>query len=177
LLTLLCSASLAPAADIVWTNTAGGNWGNPINWSPHFVPGPPDNAQITNAGTYEVSLDVDGIVSRLFLGGATGAQSLNEAGHQLTVRNASKVASNGIFQVQGGILDGAGDLLVEGKLDWESGTLQGTGRIILPEGRLYRIEGNGVKRLGRPLELRGGGVVADFGLYGRPGGAITVFPN
>jgi len=27
------------AADIVWTNTAGGNWGTAANWSPNQVPG------------------------------------------------------------------------------------------------------------------------------------------
>jgi hypothetical protein len=52
----------------VWTNTAGGNWSNPNNWTNNFsnlhqVPGQlnaldsPDDVQITAPGTYTVVLD------------------------------------------------------------------------------------------------------------------------
>ena len=45
------------AADIVWTNTAGGNWSSTNNWSPNQVPGASDTAWITNNGTYTVTLN------------------------------------------------------------------------------------------------------------------------
>jgi len=34
------------AADIVWTNTAGGNWSTAANWDPNQVPGSGDTAWI-----------------------------------------------------------------------------------------------------------------------------------
>jgi hypothetical protein len=41
-----CLAALAAArgADIAWTNAAGGDFSNPLNWSPSQVPGPTDRA-------------------------------------------------------------------------------------------------------------------------------------
>src|SRR5580765_3523815 len=109
---LLSLTFTGSAADIVWTNTAGGTWGNPANWNPNLVPGPPDNAQITNSGSYVVTLDVDGTVGRLILGGASGTQTVSHAGVMLTLRNPSKIGSNGVFRLMSGFLDGGGDLLV-----------------------------------------------------------------
>src|SRR3974390_3096204 len=45
------------AADIVWTNGNSSVWSAVTNWSPRQVPGPADNAYITNSGTYTVTLD------------------------------------------------------------------------------------------------------------------------
>lgn len=36
------------AAEVVWTNTAGGNWNTAANWSPNQVPTAAENASITN---------------------------------------------------------------------------------------------------------------------------------
>ena len=47
----------ACASAINWTNIAGGNWSVAANWSPNQVPGSADDAVITNAGTYTVTLD------------------------------------------------------------------------------------------------------------------------
>lgn len=45
-LAVACLAALAAAraADIAWTNAAGGDFSNPLNWSPNQVPGPIDRA-------------------------------------------------------------------------------------------------------------------------------------
>jgi len=61
---LLTAVSDTRAGTIVWTNTAGGNWSNPLNWSPNLVPGQlnstsnTDDVLITNAGSYIVNFDV-----------------------------------------------------------------------------------------------------------------------
>jgi hypothetical protein len=62
------------AADIVWTNTAGGNWSSTNNWSPNQVPSTNDTAWITNNGTYAVTLDANVTLGGLALGGDSGTQ-------------------------------------------------------------------------------------------------------
>jgi len=37
-----------------WINTSGGNWFDPLNWSPNGVPQAGDSVTITNNGTYTV---------------------------------------------------------------------------------------------------------------------------
>ncbi|HVV01654.1 MAG TPA: hypothetical protein VHH88_09860 [Verrucomicrobiae bacterium] len=62
---VLAAISFSAMADtITWTNTAGGNWSDPSNWSPNQVPGHSnaldsgDDVMITNPGNYTVVLDV-----------------------------------------------------------------------------------------------------------------------
>ncbi|MEY4917163.1 MAG: hypothetical protein RL616_1076 [Verrucomicrobiota bacterium] len=50
----LLTAQSVHAATISWTNTLGGSWHNPTNWSPNIVPGVGDTALVTNVGSYSV---------------------------------------------------------------------------------------------------------------------------
>lgn len=52
LLLALNSEMNCSGADIVWTNTAGGNWGTAANWSPNPISGGADNAFITKSGSF-----------------------------------------------------------------------------------------------------------------------------
>src|SRR5205809_7788894 len=48
----------ARAADLTWTNAAGGlTWSTPGNWSPSGPPGAADNAVFAGAGTGTVQVD------------------------------------------------------------------------------------------------------------------------
>jgi fibronectin-binding autotransporter adhesin len=60
-----------------WINTAGGNWFDPVNWSPAGVPAAADAVTITNIGTYTVLIPT-GVVATatITLGGASGTQTL-----------------------------------------------------------------------------------------------------
>ena len=119
----------AYSTTITWTNTAGGNWSDASSWNPNQVPGPSDNAVITNAGTYLVTLDVSPVVAALTLGGSSGQQTLATAGNSLTLTNASMVKTNGVLQLEGGVLGGAGPLAVNGTLDWTAGQI-GAGTVL-----------------------------------------------
>ncbi|MGD0253642.1 MAG: hypothetical protein ABSC01_13210, partial [Verrucomicrobiota bacterium] len=68
LLASLLLGGAGQAAQIVWTNTSGGNWNNTNNWSPNQVPSTNDTAVITVAGTYSVTLNVSPTVAGLDLG-------------------------------------------------------------------------------------------------------------
>ena len=75
---LLALSSPVPsrAADVVWTNLAGGNWNNVTNCSPNQVPGVFDHAWLTNNGTYTVTFSNDVTLNSLTLGSASGTNTL-----------------------------------------------------------------------------------------------------
>src|SRR5271157_1806668 len=106
------------AATITWTNLLGGNWSNPTNWSPNQVPGASDTAQITTSGTYTVTNSATASVSVLTLGGASGAQTLLLSSGTFTVGSASTGNAQGILNISGGTLTGAGALTLAGPLNW-----------------------------------------------------------
>ena len=95
------------AADLVWTNTAGGNWGTAANWSPNQVPGSTDNAFITTAGTYTVTVNAGATVASLQAGGGSGSRTL-ALSSTLTVNGDSLLDTNCTFTITSGALTGAG---------------------------------------------------------------------
>ena len=115
----------ASAATISWTNTSGGNWNTPANWSPNQVPGAADTAVITTPGNYSVSLNSSPTVAGLTLGAASGntTQTLLTAGQTLTVNGAIQLSSQGQFLLNGGGL--AGKSVFTGNLTWTGGSLSG----------------------------------------------------
>ncbi|MGA2557653.1 MAG: hypothetical protein ABSG04_15400, partial [Verrucomicrobiota bacterium] len=120
------------AAQIVWTNTADGNWNLAANWSPNQVPGSTDDAFITNNGIYMVTLNASATVASLTLGGTSGTQSfVVNANNTLTLNGASTVGSNGAFNLARGTLGGSGSFTVNGPFTWSSGYINNTGGVTL----------------------------------------------
>ena len=79
-----------PAATVLWTNAAGGNWSAVTNWSPNQVPTIADTVFITNNGTYAVTLNVSATCGSLTLGGTSGAQALSNNSVILTLTNTGQ---------------------------------------------------------------------------------------
>jgi hypothetical protein len=139
------------AADIVWTNTAGGNWSSANNWSPNQVPGASDTAWITNNGTYTVTLNASATVASLTLGGTSGTQSFVVNANTLTLNVASTVGSNGSFNLGGGTLGGTGSFTVNGSFTWSSGYISNTGGVTLNGTSSLSGVGNNSMQLYGPL--------------------------
>jgi hypothetical protein len=115
--TLLLAAFTSPAAVINWTNTNGGNWSGATNWSGGKVPGAGDDVLIAAAGSYTVTQDVSTTVNSLTLGGASGTQTLTNAGFILNLNTNSVISGSGLLALSGGAsLGGAGPLTVNGRL-------------------------------------------------------------
>jgi len=113
-----------PGATLVWTNTTGGAWSSSLNWNPNQVPGSTDNALITNAGTYTVTLDTSPSVGSLSVGGGAGQQTLATANTSLTLNGAGVVNPNGTFALtNNGTLAGTGSLRVNGLFQWAGGQI------------------------------------------------------
>jgi hypothetical protein len=118
----------AQPADIVWTNTAGGNWNVINNWWPNQVPSTNDVAWITNNGTYIVTLNANATLSGLGLGGTSGTQTFNHATYTLTLNGPGNVSSKGVYSLaSGAALTGSGALTLDGRLNWTGGTIGGAG--------------------------------------------------
>jgi hypothetical protein len=178
LVRLSCGLMTLPvaAADITWTNLAGGNWNAATNWSTQTVPGSADNVFITNSGTYTVTLNLSASVLSLVLGGGSGTQRLtnNLVGNTLTLGAASFVEPSGVLGWGNGTLTGSGDLDVRGAVLWNGGTIGGLGTLaISPQGSLT-LGGTLLKTIsGRPLVNSGSVVWSGTGDIAFNVGAIT----
>jgi len=102
----LLLASLCPifsqAADVFWTNPAGGNWSDTNNWSGGVLPVLADNVFIVADGTYTVALNVNATIHALTLGGTNGIQSLTNGNSTLTVTTVGSIRTNGVLKIGAG---------------------------------------------------------------------------
>jgi hypothetical protein len=118
----------SPAFDVIagltgrrWTNVAGGNWSDPANWSDGIVPGPTDTVYVATDGTYTVTLDVNVQVAMLFLGGASGTQTIAGTSRALQVDSVLSIGPTGQLQMVSGTVGGvAGVVLNQGQLRLQS---------------------------------------------------------
>jgi len=166
------------AADIVWTNTASGNWSSINNWSPNQVPVASDTAWITNNGTYTVTLDASATINSLALGGTSGQQTLANSSYALTLNKASVISTNGLFNLSGGSLAGTGLLTIQGQFVWNGGQINaGSVLTVATNGLLVLTGGSGHYFFGiltnaGTIQLPAGG--GDLQLYGSCGAAGAI---
>ena len=154
---VLFAAAEANAADLVWIGGSG-NWNAAGNWSPAQMPTAADNAIITNGGTYIVTVPAGttGTAGSVTVGGASGTQTLAIDRATLTLDGASVIHTNGHldFLVAQSILTGAGNLTVNGTLNWANGTMRGTGTTTIGSGGVLTMGSGGVT-FGRTLSNGG----------------------
>ncbi|HTO90104.1 MAG TPA: hypothetical protein VMJ70_03135, partial [Candidatus Sulfotelmatobacter sp.] len=170
LLSLSLGATSAHAIPISWASAVSGNWNDPTKWSPPQVPTAADDASITAAGTYTVTLNVDGSVNSLTLGTTSGAQTLSGNSHSLTLASASTVASNGVLDLTSGNLNGAGSLTNQGSLVLRAANAA------LPLDNFGLIEAHGNSALNGALTTEAGSTLRATG-DGAQGGALLTVLN
>ena len=156
----------SPASVVFWTNAAGGSWSTASNWSSGSVPSLGDTAVITLDGSYTVTVDVSDTVGGLRIGGPTGSQRLAiSSPRTLGVGGALQVNANGILDVAGSTLSGAGTLTNDGVVKlrsgtinkpvvnraavWSDGTSALTGALTTSSGSVIRVQGNNVTGFSR----------------------------
>jgi hypothetical protein len=152
----------ANAADLTWVGGSG-NWNVAANWNPAQIPGAADNAFITTNGTYTVTVpqNTPTTVATLTVGGASGTQILAIDKTTLTLNGPSLINANGHldFLAAGSTLAGAGNLTVNGTLNWANGAMSGAGTTTIGSGGVLAI-GSGGETLGRTLSNGGVGTWA-----------------
>ena len=145
---------------VFWDGEAGdGLWQNPVNWSNDTLPSPTDDAII----------DVPGDITVTLSSGEQGVRSLTcqetlvISGGSLDITAPSVLTS---LSLQNATLSGSGDLTITERLDWNLGTIGGTGTVVLATGAeavigAYSYIGAAPHILdGRTLEIEAGATVA-----------------
>jgi Flp pilus assembly protein TadG len=118
LLAWLLAFASARAADITWTNTAGGNWNAAANWSPNQVPGSNDHALTTADGTYTVTVNTAVTIAQLTLGATSGTQTLaNNTSGALTLTGTGQVLASGVLRRSASTFSCTGALTVHGRVE------------------------------------------------------------
>jgi hypothetical protein len=163
-------ADVTPLAgiDVVWTNTAGGNWSVATNWSPNRVPLPFDSVWITNTSNYTVTLDTNATIAGLRLGGDDGTQTLSQSASTLALSGTGSSSAHGVYALGGtGTLTGSGTLALDGPFNWTGGT-NGA-----PGSSLTVIANGGMNLSGGAKYLRGGTLI-NGGVGSWTAGTITL---
>jgi hypothetical protein len=110
----------------VWTSPAAGDWSVATNWSPRLAPGSNDNVILPSSAT--VTLNTPAVCADVTLGSANANPTLT----------------------------GSGDLTVLGNFLWAGGTMQGSGRTVIPVGATLNIANSAQVNLNnRTLENSG----------------------
>ncbi|MCS7466898.1 hypothetical protein NZK35_09600 [Stieleria sp. ICT_E10.1] len=195
-------------ATILWDGGAGtSNWHDADNWVGDVLPGVADDVVIDlpDAGTIQSSSNVtinslnSETASLKLFGGTFSIRGQSHIAHGLNLR--SVLNTQGDLTVGGsvilghvipngtstqhlfGTISGAGDLIVNGQLDWWIGTMDGSGKTIV-NGQLTIAERNPfrqVSRLQRVLENSGEGLITsnDFvlGRQSSSGGTLRNLPG
>lgn len=96
-----------------WNSASSGSWNLATNWSTG-IPTSSDNACITVAGTYTVTLNGNATASTLTLGGSSGTQTLKVQGNASSSAvlslsaSGSKINSKGVFALDAEAVADAG---------------------------------------------------------------------
>lgn len=173
------------AADLVWTNLAGGSWASAANWSPNKVPTATDNAFITNQGSFTVTLGINGAVSNLFLGAGPGSVSNRlDQNATLAVHGTARVLTNGWFRMSGQ-LSVSNAFRNGGYFQWLDSAMRGLGSFVNESGGYLQTRATGVSTLGvRSFDNFGRFLVANddagvqfasnSGFTNEPGGVVEL---
>lgn len=135
----LAGTFTASAADLVWTNTAGGNWNTAANWFPNQVPSIADDVFITNTGSYTVTITPGSYsANSVVIGGGLGSQSLTigtiNGSYSFTLNTSGVINSNGRLSLSRGTMTGNANITNAGVFNWTGGTMSGSGQTINTSG-------------------------------------------
>ncbi|GAA4443172.1 hypothetical protein GCM10023156_00020 [Novipirellula rosea] len=136
-----------PPATVTWDGPANGDWNVASYWSPDGVPDASDDVSIPS-GTI---VDINSPAEAKSLQGAGTVRLLN-SNAQLTLANESEI--NGLTMNRG-LIDGAGDLTVNGSFNWSGGKIDGSGVLFVASGATGTLTGYDQKVLDRDLRNSG----------------------
>jgi hypothetical protein len=129
-------------SSVFWSNSSGGDWDNPINWSTGKVPGASD----------DVTINVPGITVTHALGNQDAVHSLTSqaaldiSSGSLSIGTASTINNTLNLSGETTTLSLAGNLSVSGLLTWSASVINGTGTTMTASGGMA-ISGNTLEQV------------------------------
>ena len=132
---------------IEWVGDQDGDWDDPENWNTGELPGPGDDVLIEGVqGTITISTGTHETRSLL------SERRLRVTDGSLAIAEDSEIQSGGL-EVTGGMVAIANTLEVAGVLDFNDGTLEGEGSLVIQDG--LTMSGTATRELHTELELHG----------------------
>lgn len=174
------TASSAAAAPLLsWTGAVNNNWGVTGNWSLGRLPLPSDSVFIAPSVADTVEINVSTTVAFLVVSGTAPVLINHTLGATLQVDSVAVFNSNSTFNMSGGsVLTGNGGVQFAGPLNWNGGTMSGTGLSIVAAGATALIASTGAVTLnGRDLVVSGTANIGGSGVGTANFPIITVFPS
>lgn len=136
------------AADLIWTNLAGGAWSAAANWSPNQVPTANDTVYITNHAAFTVTVSATATVSNFWLGPGLGVVSNRfDQNATITVHGTAHVLSNGWFRMSGQ-LNISNAFNNGGFFQWLDSPMRGNGTFFNRSNGILHTRSSGVSTLG-----------------------------
>jgi autotransporter-associated beta strand protein len=174
---ILLPAPAARANDYTWNNAAGGNWNVAGSWTPGG--GPPaaaDNATISTAGTYTVTLDDNRAITNLTINNATA--TLSHTAGTLTLGSTLALTA-GTYSLAGGTISGGTITSGGGQLQLQNNNLSALNNVAVGAGVLdfsaaaarVRLQGTTALAAGTVLNLSGSVSLLTFEQTATVGGA------
>ena len=167
-----------PEGVIVWQGGSSDDFSDPANWLGGVAPGADDPVWIAPEGGGTVSLDTDTEVGSIWAGDSDSAVTLNTNGKNLTVAGGMKVQPGSTFALNGGTLDTARDVMVDGALIWTAGTMAGDSNTIIGENATAELSSGQLGLEGNHgLINRGDVVQSGAGHFYADGGSQSTITN
>lgn len=128
-----------------WVNPATGEWNNPVNWLPQFVPGSNDLVLIGNGGNAQISNGSNAFANFIFVGevnnqgaGTSGAITILNGTLNVEDMEIGSFNASGVVEVRG----------PNSRVNSTGYTLTGSdnglfGRLVISEGAFYNHTGDG----------------------------------
>src|ERR1051325_11270189 len=140
---VLCFAALWSSSAFGTTKTwgnyeGGGNWNNPLNWSPAGVPTSADDVVISSSGG-NCNIGVNAFASSVTV--QKGGVLWVLAGNLLTVSGAIDVNSGGVLNTNSSNIQSNGVLTLNGTLHHFGGTILGSGSLSIGSGGVLEFWG------------------------------------
>ncbi len=168
----------AAAPLLSWTGAVNNSWGVAGNWNLGRLPQPTDSVFIAPGVADTVDINVSTTVAFLVVAGAAPVTINHTLGATLQVDSAAILGVNSTFNMSGGsVLTGDAGVQFAGPLNWNGGTMTGTGLSLVASGATATVATTGAVTLnGRDFIVGGTANVGGSGFSNASAPTITVLP-
>jgi len=131
----------ALGATVTWDAGGDGvNWSSAANWTGNSLPTVLDDVVITTAGGSSLQVDMSPTVRSITI--QNGKTVYIQAGQVLTVSNTSTINTGAVLRIENSTFTGSGDLMVNGDVVLDGGTLSGSGVVSIAGGMEVDVDTN-----------------------------------
>jgi hypothetical protein len=157
---------VAPANAAIWVGGSSASFSDPANWKDGEVPAATDPVWIGQQGESNITVNQDATVASI-RAGATGAKvTLSvSSGRTLTAAGGIEVMPGSTLEINNGTVSTNQDVLVHGRLVWNSGEMNGNASTIIATGATAEFTGGQMRLTGNRRFINRGDLVQTGSSY------------